>query len=93
MDIDGLTRSSATDRDRVRRRLLLVSTAAGVAAVATTGALTVALVPVTVSSVSATSPTPAVTSPAAAASPPAAPATLSATSAQPQAPVATSGGS
>ena len=43
--VDGLFRSSATERDRARRQLLGLTAAAGVAAVTAAGGLCVALAP------------------------------------------------
>ncbi len=54
MDVHGLTRSHPDDRDRVRRRVLALSTAAGVAALGATAVVTLALAPVPTTTVATT---------------------------------------
>jgi hypothetical protein len=44
-DVDGLFRSNATERDRVRRQLVGITTVAGLSACAAVGGLLVGLVP------------------------------------------------
>jgi hypothetical protein len=97
-DLQGLTRATTDNRDRVRRRVLALSTAAGVVALGATGALTIALVPSNATAASPTSTAVSTTAAAKTAAANAAAAAQAQAQAQArqqaaQAPVATSGGS
>ena len=58
MDLNGLSRSTPSQRDRVRRRILALSAVTGAAALGGAGALTIGLASSSSSTVAATSVTP-----------------------------------